>query len=1068
VVVDEKGCVASDAARINAITPAFTVNMSAPQNATCGLSTGSSGFSVISTTITEFDYQLDGYPAQKGAANSLIALTGLSAGSHSLRVWNECSEVVKEIIITNGANAFAFTADANKETLSCSGALIPGSITLTLNNGGVADYYYSINDGDWTKLTISGNTATIPNLHQGFYRVQVKDAVACTFEVNNITIEREIYTPISVGTAFAAIEPNCGAQNGAIQVYATGGSGSYLYGVNNATPISYPGGLITGLEAGLYKIAVIDSVYKTCDTVTINNIVLHNGATDLNVSLTPEDATSCNSKDGKLTVSITGGTTIVKHYFNGTEVQGAPNTLYENLETGVHTMMVVDENGCVASDAVRINAITPAFTVNMNTPQSADCGLSTGSSSFSVTSADITEFTYQLNGYPAQKGAVSSVIELTGLSAGIHSLRVWDECSEVVEDIIITNGANALSFTATSNNETLSCSGELTAGSITLANIQGDAPYQYSINNSEWKPLDVSSGAATIAGLHQGFYLVQVRDANGCTYERNNLAIIREISYGKTLTPPVATTPQTFCSTATVTHLQATGVNILWYALAEGGDPLDATHPLDSGAIYYAAQSVGYCESSARTAVKVYIDNNVEIEPPHIVSPQTFCNNEGKLTIADIATNGNTNIVWYNVATGGTPLALTDKLEEKTYYAAIQVGTCQSSPRVEVEVTFGNTNPATPDVLTPQSFCDGALIANIAVPNNKIVWYLADNGGDPLPATYVLENNKTYYAAQEAGECESIIRKGVLVNLTAPAAPQAAEKQVICGKHTLADLVITGAGIVWYNAEVLGDKLELTEVLVPGASYWAAQSSANCEGERVKITITNDCYQVYGTMFPFVHTGAESFDSKYPVTVKLLPVPAKDGNDPITTLLASEAVQTVKATYYDGSVHIPGTPKDPGVIGATNNPGEKINWAELGKSVGAVSDATVAEGEYPVPPVGMFKFENVIPGEYILEISRQGFIVRWAKVTISVDGMSLGHRELIAGDVFASFLIDGADVSDINSHIYDADNMEFAPKYDLNGDGNISAEDMQIIIGNMNANITTYLETLKWIMSHFE
>lgn len=72
---------------------------------------------------------------------------------------------------------------------------------------------------------------------------------------------------------------------------------------------------------------------------------------------------------------------------------------------------------------------------------------------------------------------------------------------------------------------------------------------------------------------------------------------------------PTGSATQTFCSAAnpTVASLTATGTGILWYLTATGGTPLLTTTPLATGN-YYATQTIGGCESTARLAVAVTVN----------------------------------------------------------------------------------------------------------------------------------------------------------------------------------------------------------------------------------------------------------------------------------------------------------------------------------------------------------------------------------------------------------------------------------------------------------------------------
>ena len=1061
-VVDKNtGCIAtSGEVRITSNASNLAVNINNTVNTECGSSTGSITFTV--TGSSSYTYQLNGHPAVPKTGNAQIVLTGLSAGVHTLKVWDNCGEVVKEIIITNGDNTLEFTYETTDETVSCDGKLIGGTITLNVTNG-TTDYQYRVDGGEWKDFAPSATTTTISNLHTGFYLVEVKDFTGCTYEVHNVTILRDIYQPIQIGTVFVAKEPTCGNSNGSIKVFATGGSGVYEYDVNGQGYTSYPNGLIENLPAGTYTISVRDANSPLCPDATLGNIILYNGNTDLMITVTTENASDCDTPDGKLYVTTTGGSGEYTYTVNGTP-KTPVNGVISGLPAGTYIVVVTDvsDNCTASSEEVRISSDESEILITLNNVVDATCGSSTGSIQFTVTGSN--NYTYQLNGSPEGYGTDNTPILLTGLSAGVHTLKVWDKCGEYTETITITNGTNGLEFTVEVENETLSCEGDLVEGSITLTVTNGTPNYQYSIDGGVWTTFSGSS--VIIPDLHSGIYLIEVRDAAGCTYERHNVTILRETAHGTLITPPVATSPQTFCGTATVGNLQAIGTGIKWYLTAEGGIALDPSTELVDGTIYYAAQSVGTCESQMRTAVKVVIDTELVLDAPDINPSQSFCGTEATLTLADIATNGNTNIVWYDEEIGGNLLPITTPLQDNTsYYAAYVAGTCESAERTEVFVTFTNDVPKPVKIDSPQQFCEGAVIANITVPNNQIVWYSEATNGDTLPQNYVLQHNVTYYAAQKAGECESIERTPVLILLTTPELPILPELQQICGKTTLADLTVTGSGIVWYDEEENGNQLPLTTVLVVGETYWAAQSSGNCEGPRASVTITDDCYKVYGTMFPFVYTQDEEFDAKYEVTVKLHTVPAI-GTNPLTQVMTVPPVQTVKATYYNGSIFIPGTPKYPGVIGSPNNPGKPINWASIGKDVTGVNNELVIEGEVPQVPVGMFTFTNITPGDYILEIAREGYLVRWGKITINNDGMSLGHRELIAGDVTKDLQINMWDVQNaLTEEQLPAIDINL-PLYDLDGSGTVANEDIQIIIKNMNAYIGTYMETMEWVSGY--
>lgn len=222
-------------------------------------------------------------------------------------------------------------------------------------------------------------------------------------------------------------------------------------------------------------------------------------------------------------------------------------------------------------------------------------------------------------------------------------------------------------------------------------------------------------------------------------------------------------------------------------------------------------------------------------------------------------------------------------------------------------------------------------------------------------------------------------------------------------------------------------------------------------------------YKVSGTVFPFVLEGDPDFDSLFPVTASLYPLPAGKSADPIADLLNSTPLYTTLAVYYDGSRFVPGTPKYPGSLGLFNNPGEPINWSYIGIVPGSSNNTEVREGEIPETPIGVFTFTEVESGEYTLVLSRPGYLLRLAKVAVNNEVLSLGHRELIPGDVDGNFSINSYDRQKINASISSYPDAKYNPKYDLNADGRVDARDATLMGYYSGIGIDIYKDTSDWI-----
>jgi hypothetical protein len=601
------------------------------------------------------------------------------------------------------------------------------------------------------------------------------------------------------------------------------------------------------------------------------------------------------------------------------------------------------------------------------------------------------------------------------------------------------------------------------SGSIELTIIGYQGDYYYSLDMGKTQiPFTTTSSpfTYTIETLATGFYTVIIVNDKGCEFELYNVEIKQGM--GNDIAAPEAVTPQTFCTGATVANLQTiTGTNITWFALKTGGTPLLPTKEIEDKHIYYAAQTPFGCN---RTAVTVIIDNDVFIDAPNIPNEVELC---APATLANVPTNGNTNIMWFDAAVNGNKVPLTTILndgEQYTFYAALSGGgDCESVQRTEVNITVNDHIPQAPDMETPQYFCPDPLVGNLATPNNQIVWY-KPSGTTPLLPDEKLENG-WYEATQKAGNCESATRTSVEVIINKYPAPTAPPNQCKKANLTLGDLMITGANIKWYENELGGDALP-SNTMVTNSEYWAAQSSGSCESERIKITIMPVCYSPTGTVFPFVYTGDATYDKQFVTTAKLYLAPPSAALDKIAYVRKQGAIRETQVTYYDcfNDTPIVGAPRYPGTIGATNNPGLKINWNILGITTpGPVSnDKLTSALPCPASNMGKYILKDIAPGDYVLEIARQGFLTRYGLVSINNDNY-LEHREILGGDLNSDLKIDEKDLSAVipKRSIYNTPNYTW--KYDLTGGRSIDDSDLQVIRRNSGAFGDIYEETEDWL-----
>jgi len=337
-------------------------------------------------------------------------------------------------------------------------------------------------------------------------------------------------------------------------------------------------------------------------------------------------------------------------------------------------------------------------------------------------------------------------------------------------------------------------------------------------------PLSVAT--RLVNGLH--YYASQTTNSCESSSRLNVTATVN------TTAAPGGSSIQTFCSSATVEDLKASGSNIKWYASAFGGAPLEITTSLINGNHYYASQTLNSCESLVRLDATVLIT-----VAPTGASTQTFCSSA---TVANLVVSG-TGIKWYASSTGGTPLAITTALVNGShYYASQTVNSCESSTRLDVTAYVNSIS--SPTGASSQNFCQGATVANLSAEGSNIKWYANSFEGVQLSLNTLLVNNIQYFATQTLSGCESTTRLIVSVKVNpVPLPPTGPSIQSFENGKTISDLTATGTNVKWYgssnDASTKANPIPPAQPLTNGMTYFATQTIGDCESnESLAVTVS--------------------------------------------------------------------------------------------------------------------------------------------------------------------------------------------------------------------------------------
>ncbi|MBC8882874.1 hypothetical protein H9X57_04275 [Flavobacterium piscinae] len=229
--------------------------------------------------------------------------------------------------------------------------------------------------------------------------------------------------------------------------------------------------------------------------------------------------------------------------------------------------------------------------------------------------------------------------------------------------------------------------------------------------------------------------------------------------------PTVTNLSQTFCDiqSPTIASLQAidNGGGVAWFATDSSTTPLAPGLGLVNGEDYFADSSGGNCGTRIRVVVTIY-------SAPTGQNFQGVCVDfPSQATIASLIAIGN-NVQWYNVPSGGSPLAQSTILVPNTIYYASQTNPdtgCQTS-RLSVFVSVGVVPVPNGDAIQTfcQNFSNPPTVADLNASGNNN-WYLTSSSALPLELNTPLIDGQTYYATTVDPPCESDERLEVLVSI---------------------------------------------------------------------------------------------------------------------------------------------------------------------------------------------------------------------------------------------------------------------------------------------------------------
>jgi len=464
-VIDVNGCSSNVSVQISE-NPALTVVIDSISDLLCfGDTTGA-----IFTTTTGGD---GNYTYAWSNGMTIDDITNVTSGTYLLNV-NSGGGCSTSTSATISSPTELIVALNNIQDVACNGDSTGMIDVIVL--GGTQGYSFDWNDGTNTVST----SKDLTNAPVGNYTLTVTDTNLCT-NTFNASITENTALNVSLTITNSSCE---NANNGRIQINASGGQVPYLYAINNGT--NQANSNFENLSPGTYTITVTDG--NGCITELIDSIIEN---LTLTATIQSQDIL-CYGNVGSATVVVSGGDSIYTYFWSNFDTAIATGGFSE----GMISVIVTDGSGCSVQVFDTINAPQDPLSISA-VIQNVSC--------FGGNNGSIVE---NISGGTAPYTIVWTPTIGTNLTAGTYIVNVIDTngCTAVDSFVI----SEPMQITNNLNVTNPSCYGEET-GMIVVSTANGVLPYTYSWNTT---PVQTGQIAINLAGDTE--YILTTTDGNGC------------------------------------------------------------------------------------------------------------------------------------------------------------------------------------------------------------------------------------------------------------------------------------------------------------------------------------------------------------------------------------------------------------------------------------------------------------------------------------------------------------------------------------------------------------------------
>ena len=574
IVQDSTGCEGMTTANIltgnNPVIDSINV-----VNTSCGLDNGVI-FIIASGGLPPYQYSLDNIDFQTNST-----FIGLAGGTYNVVVRDAsgCTSTQQVTVLTIAEPIII--AVQTTDPSSCGS--LDGAIQM-LVDGGTEPLSYSNNNGMDYQATPS-----FTDLGANTYNLVVRDAAGC-FDTLIVTLN-DLNPPII--DSLNIINPECGENNGTIEILASAGNPDYEYSIDNGMTFQNDN-IFNNLSNNNYIIIVQDSVgCRAISEVTLTQT----GAplfTDIQIT-----NPTCGDDNGLINIIAEGGVTPYEYSIDSTSFQAA--ALFADLAPDIYTVIVRDAEGCEAQMIIELTsngAITPSITATNPTSCLANDGII--SIDVFTTSGGTAPFEFSIdNGMSYQTSST-----FTDLAPNIYNVVVQDSTGCIAVEVIELQGFENPDITDIQITDA-DC-GEAD-GAIEVTVTGGTPAYQYSLDDGV-----TFQDSSIFVGISVGIYEILVQDSLGCQVSQT--AIINSLDAPE-IDNIAATEPLCGNADGTITISATSGASPYMYSI-DGGTTFETGNAFTglSGGTYdiIVQDSLG-CEDMEQIIVAdagaVLIDN---------------------------------------------------------------------------------------------------------------------------------------------------------------------------------------------------------------------------------------------------------------------------------------------------------------------------------------------------------------------------------------------------------------------------------------------------------------------------